>query len=97
MGHQAEVRIVGIFINLACGKIEKTAVIWRTIGVIRHIDQLTRRIPVRIDVKRTGGRDIDYTCEGMKRSICRRKLQVVVGTAGTAPLMLKYIFLVISS
>jgi len=26
----------------------------RTIGVISHIDQLTRRIPVRIDVKRTG-------------------------------------------
>jgi len=26
----------------------------RTIGVISHIDQLTRRIPVRIDVRRTG-------------------------------------------
>ena len=26
----------------------------RTIGVISHIDHLTRRIPVRIDVERTG-------------------------------------------
>ncbi|HIH87222.1 MAG TPA: hypothetical protein HA304_04900 [Methanosarcinales archaeon] len=26
----------------------------RTIGVISHIDQLTRRIPVRMDVERTG-------------------------------------------
>jgi len=36
------------------GTLESLRLSGRTIGVISHIDQLTRRIPVRIDVKRTG-------------------------------------------
>jgi len=38
----------------ALNALESLRLSGRTIGVISHIEQLTRRIPVRIDVKRTG-------------------------------------------
>jgi exonuclease SbcC len=41
-------------LNAALNALESLRLTDRTIGVISHIDQLTRRIPVRIDVKRTG-------------------------------------------
>jgi len=40
--------------DAALNALESLRLSGRTIGVISHIDQLTRRIPVRIDVKRTG-------------------------------------------
>ncbi|MCD4768187.1 MAG: hypothetical protein K8R34_17010 [Methanosarcinales archaeon] len=41
-------------LDSALNALESLRLSGRTIGVISHIDQLTRRIPVRIDVKRTG-------------------------------------------
>jgi exonuclease SbcC len=41
-------------LDAALNALESLRLSGRTIGVISHIDQLTRRIPVRIDVKRTG-------------------------------------------
>jgi exonuclease SbcC len=42
-------------LDAALNALESLRLSGRIIGVISHIDQLTRRIPVRIDVKRTGG------------------------------------------
>ena len=47
----------------------KPAFIWQDIGVISHIDQLTRRIPVRIDVKRTGARTSAIHVRGYNNKI----------------------------
>ncbi len=41
-------------LDSALNALESLRLSGRTIGVISHIEQLTRRIPVRIDVKRTG-------------------------------------------
>ena len=41
-------------LDAALKALESLQLSGRTIGVISHIDQLTRRIPVRIDVKRIG-------------------------------------------
>jgi len=41
-------------LDAALNALESLRLSGRTIGVISHIDQLTWRIPVRIDVKRTG-------------------------------------------
>jgi exonuclease SbcC len=41
-------------LDAALNALESLRLSGRTIGVISHIDQLTRRIPVRIDVKSTG-------------------------------------------
>jgi len=41
-------------LDAALNALESLRLSGRTIGVISHIDQLTRRIPVRIDVERTG-------------------------------------------
>ncbi len=41
-------------LDAALNALESLRLSGRTIGVISHIEQLTRRIPVRIDVKRTG-------------------------------------------
>jgi len=41
-------------LDAALNALESLRLSSRTIGVISHIDQLTRRIPVRIYVKRTG-------------------------------------------
>ncbi|MBC2697161.1 MAG: hypothetical protein HF976_09305, partial [ANME-2 cluster archaeon] len=38
----------------ALNALESLRLSGRTIAVIRHIEALTRRIPVKIDVKRTG-------------------------------------------
>ncbi|HIH87218.1 MAG TPA: hypothetical protein HA304_04880 [Methanosarcinales archaeon] len=42
--------------DAALNALESLRLSGRTIGVISHIDQLTRRIPVRMDVERTGVR-----------------------------------------
>ena len=41
-------------LDAALNALESLRLSGRTIGVISHIEALTRRIPVRIDVKRTG-------------------------------------------
>jgi DNA repair protein SbcC/Rad50 len=41
-------------LDAALNALESLRLSGRTIGVISHINQLSRRIPVRIDVKRTG-------------------------------------------
>ena len=41
-------------LDAALNALESLRLSGRTVGVISHIEQLTRRIPVRIDVKRTG-------------------------------------------
>ena len=41
-------------LDAALNALERLRLSGRTIGVISHIKQLTRCIPVRIDVKRTG-------------------------------------------
>ena len=41
-------------LDAALNALESPRLSGRTIGVISHIEQLTRRIPVRIDVRRTG-------------------------------------------
>jgi len=50
-------------LDAALNALESLRLSGRTIGVISHIDQLTRRIPVRIDVKSTGGRDCTIAVE----------------------------------
>ena len=41
-------------LDAALNALESLRLSGRTIGVISHIDKLTRRIPVEIDMKRTG-------------------------------------------
>jgi len=52
-------------LDAALNALESLRLSGRTVCVISHIDQLTRRIPVRMEVKITWGGDINYTCEGV--------------------------------